>query len=103
MADTGPHMSKTSDNKLKYTTFIGSSNVQNSKLEECLSLQDAFKRYRKARQVSLLGFNVKQQVLTLTDDSDNYTFTGSNIYKNVPDDPLNNIKHLRYVERQVQS
>lgn len=55
MADTGSHMSSPSqkpDIKLKYTTFTGNGDATVSKSEENISLQEAFKRYRKAKQVS---------------------------------------------------
>ena len=57
MADTGSHMSNStqkSSNKLKYTTFVGNGDVTASKTNENVSLQEAFKRYRKQRQVSEL-------------------------------------------------
>ena len=58
MADARTHMSNSpqnSDNKLKYTTFIGNTSSPESKVEDGVSLQEAFKRYRKARQVSALN------------------------------------------------
>ena len=59
MADTGSHMSNSlvsqkSVNKLKYTTFVGNGDMTSSQTSQNVSLQEAFKRYRKQRQVSKL-------------------------------------------------
>ena len=57
MADTGnvKHMSKPikkNELKFKYTSFVaGTANSQSENKDDSPSLQEAFKAYRKARQV----------------------------------------------------
>ena len=55
MADIETHMSvskKRNPVKLKYTTFVANDNSKTKKDgDEEVSLQEAFKKYRKAKQV----------------------------------------------------